>query len=232
MYNNIEILKTPKGIKLNDYIKTIYLNDEPEVAKDKIFRLTYLLAIKELKKYNTLTTTEYFMADMSVAFMKTYNKFDPSKDGGSFMSYYTLAIRTEVLLTAFGKYKNTPESRKFWMDSQNNTSSLNNLTEDKEGKRSELGNTLEDDYNLEDDIQTREAKVIMFDIIDRVIGVSRIGKVHAEIFKTYLGNKMDETGMTADEIGAMYNTTGNSIRKMINQKKHLIQRQWIKETQI
>ena len=232
MYNNVDILKAPKGVKLNDYIKTIYLNDEPEVAKDKIFRLTYLLAKKEFKKYSNLTTTEYFMTDMAVAFMKTYNKFNPSKEGGSFMSYYALAIRTEVLLTAFGKYKNTPKDRQFWLDTQNNTSSLNNLTEDKEGKRSELGNTIKDDYNLEDDIQTREAKIIMFDIIDRVIGISRIGKVHAEIFKIYLENKMDGTGMTTDEIGAMYNTTGNNIRKVINQKKHLIQRQWIKETQI
>ena len=232
MYNDVDILKAPKGVKLNDYIKAIYLNDEPEVAKDKIFRLTYLLAKKEFKKYSNLTTAEYFMTDMAVAFMKTYNKFDPSKEGGSFMSYYTLAIRSEVLRAAFGKYSNTPKDRQFWLDAQNNTSSLNNLTEDKEGKRSELGNTLEDDYNLEDDVQARETKVIMFDIIDRVIGVSKKGKVHAEIFKTYLENKMEGTGMTADEIGAIYNITGNNIRKMFSQKKHLIQRQWIKETQI
>lgn len=232
MYNNVDILKTPKGVKMNDYIKTIYLNEEPETAKDKIFRLTYLLAKKEFRKYSNLTTAEYYMADMSIAFMKTYNKFDPSKEEGSFMSYYTLAIRTEVLLSAFGRYKNTAKDRQFWLDAQNNTSSLNNLTQDKEGKRSELGNTLEDDYNLEEDVQTRALKTILFDIIDRTINISNIGKKHSDIFKTYIESKLEGTELTTDEIGAMYGVTGNNVRKMITQKKHLVWDKWIKETQI
>lgn len=232
MYNNVDILKTPKGVKMNDYIKTIYLNDEPEIAKDKIFRLTYLLAKKEFRKYSNLISAEYYMADMSIAFMKTYNKFDPSKEEGSFMSYYTLAIRTEVLLSAFGRYKNTPKDRQFWLDAQNNTSSLNKLTEDKEGKRSELGNTLEDDYNLEEDVESRELKTIMFDIIDRTINISNIGKKHSDIFKTFVESKIEGTDLTTDEIGEMYGVTGNNVRKIIAHKKHLIQEKWIKETQI
>ena len=232
MYNIVDILKTPKGVKMNDYIKTIYLNEEPETAKDKIFRLTYLLAKKEFRKYSNLTTAEYFMADMSIAFMKTYNKFDPSKEEGSFMNYYALAIRTEVLLSAFGRYKNTPEGRQFWLDAQNNTTSLNNLVEDKEGKRNEIGDTLEDDYNLEQDVETRQLKTILFDIIDRTINISNIGKKHSDIFKTYIGSKIDGIEITTDEIGAMYGVTGNNVRKIIKTKKHLIQERWIKETQI
>lgn len=232
MYNNVDILKTPKGVKMNDYIKTIYLNDEPEIAKDKIFRLTYLLAKKEFRKYSNLISAEYYMADVSIAFMKTYNKFDPSKEEGSFMSYYALAIRTEVLLSAFGKYKNTPKDRQFWIDAQNNTSSLNKMTEDKEGKRSELGNTLEDDYNLEADVESRELKTIMFDIIDRTINISNIGKKHSDIFKTFVESKIEGTDLTTDEIGEMYGVTGNNVRKIIAHKKHLIQEKWIKETQI
>ena len=232
MYDNVDILKTPKGVKMNDYIKTIYLTEEPETAKEKIFRLTYLLAKKEFRKYSNLTTSEYFMADMSIAFMKTYNKFDPSKEEGSFMNYYALAIRTEVLLSAFGRYKNTPEGRQFWLDAQNNTSSLNNLVEDKEGKRNEIGDTLEDDYNLEQDVETRQLKTILFDIIDRTINISNIGKKHSDIFKTYIGSKIDGIEITTDEIGAMYGVTGNNVRKIIKTKKHLIQERWIKETQI
>jgi hypothetical protein len=232
MYNNVDILKAPKGVKMNDYIKTIYLNDEPEIAKDKIFRLTYLLAKKEFRKYSNLISADYYMADMSIAFMKTYNKFDPSKEEGSFMSYYALAIRTEVLLSAFGRYKNTPKDRQFWLDAQNNTSSLNKMTEDKEGKRSELGNTLEDDYNLEADVESRELKTIMFDIIDRTINISNIGKKHSDIFKTFVESKIDGTDLTTDEIGEMYGVTGNNVRKIIAHKKHLIQEKWIKETQI
>lgn len=232
MYNNVDILKAPKGVKMNDYIKSIYLNDEPEIAKDKIFRLTYLLAKKEFRKYSNLISAEYYMADVSIAFMKTYNKFDPSKEEGSFMGYYALAIRTEVLLSAFGKYKNTPKDRQFWIDAQNNTSSLNKMTEDKEGKRSELGNTLEDDYNLEDDVASRELKTIMFDIIDRTINISNIGKKHSDIFKTFVESKIDGTDLTTDEIGEMYGVTGNNVRKIIAHKKHLIQEKWIKETQI
>lgn len=232
MYNNVDILKAPKGVKMNDYIKSIYLNDEPEIAKDKIFRLTYLLAKKEFRKYSNLISAEYYMADMSIAFMKTYNKFDPSKEEGSFMSYYALAIRTEVLLSAFGRYKNTPKDRQFWLDAQNNTSSLNKMTEDKEGKRSELGNTLEDDYNLEEDVESRELKTIMFDIIDRTINISNIGKKHSDIFKTFVESKIEGTDLTTDEIGEMYGVTGNNVRKIIAHKKHLIQEKWIKETQI
>lgn len=232
MYNNVDILKAPKGVKMNDYIKSIYLNDEPEIAKDKIFRLTYLLAKKEFRKYSNLISAEYYMADMSIAFMKTYNKFDPSKEEGSFMGYYALAIRTEVLLSAFGRYKNTPKDRQFWLDAQNNTSSLNKMTEDKEGKRSELGNTLEDNYNLEEDVESRELKTIMFDIIDRTINISNIGKKHSDIFKTFVESKIEGTDLTTDEIGEMYGVTGNNVRKIIAHKKHLIQEKWIKETQI
>lgn len=232
MYNNVDILKAPKDVKMNDYIKSIYLNDEPEIAKDKIFRLTYLLAKKEFRKYSNLISAEYYMADMSIAFMKTYNKFDPSKEEGSFMSYYALAIRTEVLLSAFGRYKNTPKDRQFWLDAQNNTSSLNKMTEDKEGKRSELGNTLEDNYNLEEDVESRELKTIMFDIIDRTINISNIGKKHSDIFKTFVESKIEGTDLTTDEIGEMYGVTGNNVRKIIAHKKHLIQEKWIKETQI
>ena len=232
MYNNVDILKAPKGVKMNDYIKSIYINDEPEIAKDKIFRLTYLLAKKEFRKYSNLISAEYYMADVSIAFMKTYNNFDPSKEEGSFMGYYALAIRTEVLLSAFGKYKNTPKDRQFWLDAQNNTTSLNKMTEDKEGKRSELGNTLEDDYNLEADVESRELKTIMFDIIDRTINISNIGRKHSDIFKTFVESRIEGTDLTTDEIGEMYGVTGNNVRKIIAHKKHLIQEKWIKETQI
>lgn len=232
LYNNVNVLKAPKGVKTNDYIRFIYQHDEPEVAKDKIFGLTYVLALKEIRKYSNIRPMEEAITDMAIAFMKTFNAFDPSNEEGSFMNYYKLAIRTEVLLSVYGKYKNTPEDRQFWTDSQNSTSSLNNLVEDKEGKYNEIGDILEDDYNLEDDIQTRELKNIMFDIVDRTIGISRIGKTHAEIFKTYIENKIYDLGMTTDEIGDMHGVTGNNVRKMIKSKKHLVWNKWVKETQI
>lgn len=232
LYNDVKILRAPKGVKLNDYIKHVYANDEPETAKEKIFGLTYVIALNEVKKYHTIVSMEQGMTDMAVAFMKTYNHFDPSNEEGSFMNYYKLAIRTEVLLTAFGKYKNTPEDRQLCLDSQNNISSLNNLVEDKEGKYNEIGDTLEDDYSLEDDIQTKELKTILFDIVDRTVGKTRAGDRHAAIFKKYIENKIYDLGMTTDEIGAPYGMTGNNVRKVIASKKQIVYDKWIKETQI
>ena len=236
MYS-IDILQLPKGRTSNEYIREIYNNAktpmEIEEAKEKIFRLTYRYGLKEVKKYKDLIKDDDAISVMSIAFMKTYNNYDPSIEG-SFLGYYSSAIRTTVLRDVYGKYVNTADDRELVTTFKNNTSSYNNLVEDKEGKCNELIDTFSSDYNLEEDVENRELKAILFDIVDRKIDIpsSRKGKLHADIFKTFITSRLEDNGITTDDIGEMYDMTGNNVRKLIKHKKHIIQECWVKETTI
>ena len=236
MYN-IDILQLPKGKTSNEYIREIYNNAktsmEIEEAKEKIFRLTYRYGLKEIKKYKDLIKDDDAISIMSIAFMKTYNNYDPSIEG-SFLGYYSSAIKSAILRDVYGKYANTADDRALVTTFKNNTSSYNNLIEDKEGKYNELIDTFSSDYNLEEDVETREWKDILFDIVDRKIDIpsSRNGKTHADIFKTFIAGKLEDSGITTDDIGKMYGMTGNNVRKLINHKKKIVKECWVKETTI
>lgn len=236
MYN-IDILQLPKGRTSNEYIRELYNNAktpmEIEEAKEKIFRLTYRYGLKELKKYKDLIGEEDAISVMSIAFMETYNRYDPSIEG-SFLGYYGKTIRARVLRDVYGKYADYPEARELVNTIKNNTSSYNRLIEDKEGKHNELIDTFSSNYNLEEDVETKELKNILFDIIDRKIDIpsSRKGKLHADIFKAFITSRLEDNGITTNDIGEIYGMTGNNVRKLIKHKKQIIQECWIKETTI
>ena len=111
----LKLMMVPKGYKINDYIKELYTNaktaEEIDDCKDKIFRLTYKFGLDELKRNQHMTTIEDGLGDMSLAFLKTFNNFDPTKEEASFLNYYKLAIRTEIMNTKFRKYRNRKEDR-------------------------------------------------------------------------------------------------------------------------
>lgn len=106
MYN-VEYYEIPQGYKYNDFINELVIDIRAgvnvEENKDILFRITYPLAVKELKKYSAIDTYAEMLPDVSIAFMKTLKNYDPYKERASFMNYYKLAMRSEILL---GRYQN------------------------------------------------------------------------------------------------------------------------------
>lgn len=104
MYD-VEYYEIPQGYKYTDFINELVINIRAGVNvdenKDILFRLTYPLAVKELKKYSSIDTYEEMLPDVSIAFMKTLKNYDPYKERASFMNYYKLAMRSEIILTRY-----------------------------------------------------------------------------------------------------------------------------------
>lgn len=113
MYD-VEYYEIPKEYKYNDFINKLVIDIRAgvnvEENKDILFRITYPLAVKELKKYSAIDTYAEMLPDVSIAFMKTLKNYDPYKERASFMNYYKLAMRSEILLTRY-QNRNTEDKR-------------------------------------------------------------------------------------------------------------------------
>lgn len=152
----VNILKTPKGVKINDYIKQIYreanTEDEIEQAKDKIFRLTYKFGLDQLKLMHDRVSLEEGIGSMSVAFMKTFNNFDPSVEGASFINYYKMAIHSQVLCDQLGKYRNTEEAKEIFNKVKGTMWSLDEPTEGKDGDFRTRGDIMPSSFNIDEEV--------------------------------------------------------------------------------
>lgn len=152
----VNILKAPKGIKINDYIKEIYreanTEDEIEQAKDKIFRLTYKFGLDQLKLMHDRVTLEEGIGSMSLAFMKTFNNFDPSVEGASFINYYKMAIHSQVICDQLGKYRGSEESKEIFNKVENTMWSLDEPTEGKDGNSGTRGDIMPSGFDINEEV--------------------------------------------------------------------------------
>ena len=152
----VNMLKAPKDVKINDYIKQIYreanTEDEIEQAKDKIFRLTYKFGLDQLKLMHDRVSLEEGIGSMSVAFMKTYNNFDPSVEGGSFINYYKMAIHSQVICDQLGKYRNTEEAKEIFNKVKGTMWSLDEPTEGKDGDSGTRGDIMPSRFDIDEEV--------------------------------------------------------------------------------
>ena len=152
----VNMLKAPKGVKINDYIKKIYreanTEDEIEQAKDKIFRLTYKFGLDQLKLMHDRVSLEEGIGSMSLAFMKTFNNFDPSTEGASFINYYKMAIHSQVLCDQLGKYRNTEEAKEIFNKVKGTMWSLDEQTEGKDGDSRTRGDIMPSSFDIDEEV--------------------------------------------------------------------------------
>lgn len=83
-----------------------------ERSKDDLFRLTYPMALTELKRYSNMGPMDELVSCMSIAFMKTVKYFDPEASTVSFMNYYKRAIQSEVIIGMNGRYRSNPKLKR------------------------------------------------------------------------------------------------------------------------
>ena len=102
-----------------------------ERSKDDLFKLTYPMALTELKRYTNMGPMDELVSCMSIAFMKTVKYYDPEASTVSFMNYYKRAINSEVIIGMNGRYRSNPQLKR---DFESNLGSLEYELADDNGK--------------------------------------------------------------------------------------------------
>lgn len=115
-----------------------------ERSKDDLFRLTYPMALTELKRYSNMGPMDELVSCMSIAFMKTVKYFDPEASTVSFMNYYKRAIQSEVIIGMNGRYRYDPKLKR---DFEANVGSLEyELSNDDGSDNLSIHEMVADDY--------------------------------------------------------------------------------------
>ena len=115
-----------------------------ERSKDDLFKLTYPMALTELKRYTNMGPMDELISCMSIAFMKTVKYFDPEASTVSFMNYYKRAIQSEVIIGMNGRYRSNPKLKR---DFEANVGSLEyELTNDDGSDNLSVHEMVADDY--------------------------------------------------------------------------------------
>ena len=115
LYYALNKYQIPEGYTFNSYINEAVENirngNNAEYYEDTLFRLTYPNAVKEVNKLSNYAEPTELLPLMSIAFMTTLDKFDPEKDNVSFMNYYKISIRNNVIM-AYDKHRGAKEENK------------------------------------------------------------------------------------------------------------------------
>lgn len=225
----VNLIMLPKGHKLNDYIVDIYNEAETiEEAKDKIFRLTYKFALDELKKHQHMTTIEDGLGDMAVAFTKTFNHFDPTKEVSSFMNYYKLAIKTEIMNTKFRKYRNTEAGRKLCYRMEANMGSLDEPVKGREDLESGTkGDLIPSEYDIDKDILDNDIKRRVLEIGNKAFdSAARTNEEYRPIFLYYLKTCTEGKPTNAKALARKFDIPYANIRRMLIKYTPIFMEMW------
>lgn len=234
----LKLIRVPKGYKINDYIKELYTNaktaEEIDDCKDKIFRLTYKFGLDELKRNQHMTTIEDGLGDMSLAFLKTFKNFDPTKEGSSFLNYYKLAIKTEIINTKFRKYRNSAEGRELCYTMESATGYLDEPVEGKDGlDAGTKGDLISSKYDMFDEMVVNEWKDKLMNIAlkvvkDNITYPKRL-ESHQKVISCWVDNLMGEEQSDAVYIGKLTDTEPHTARRIIHKYEEEIKRLWNEE---
>ena len=115
LYYALNKYQIPEGYTFNGYINEAVENirngNDVEYYQDTLFRLTYPNAVKEVNKLTNYAEPTELLPLMSIAFMTTLDRFDPEKANVSFMNYYKVSIRNNVIM-AYDKHRGAKEENK------------------------------------------------------------------------------------------------------------------------
>ena len=226
MYD-VTMFDIPREYKYNEFVNKL-VNDinagvNVDESKDILFRVTYPIAIKELKKYGALDTFDELLPDMSVAFMKTLKNFDTTKEKTSFINYYKLAMRSEILLARY-KHRSDPKNKRLRTLYDDSVASLDMQFGNKKGE--DVGTVAE----IVADPNAEVTKDIMYnDLVEtiyRAMDMIRVGADDPErferdkgIFMRHLEACMNEEKITLREIAEEFGVTYTYCRRMIEDYK-------------
>lgn len=222
----VSAYRIPEGYKMNDYAiklcKDIRNDIDKEDAMDKLFRMTYPIMLKELKKYTNFGPLDELSPDLSLAFMKTVKKFNPDNPNASFINYYKQVLKTEILSNYYGKYKTTEESRNLKRTFEDTMGSLDDPLYNKDGvETNSWYDVIEDkNTNIEEEILANDYKYTIHRIVDKIFdkkGKGRSAKCARPkaMFTEYVDSILDDEGLGQIDIANKYGIGRSGINKTI-----------------
>lgn len=227
----IKMIPLPKGRKLNEYINEILTTRDREEAKDLIFRLTYPYGLTEVKRYMHLTNMDDGLSCMSMAFMRTFEKYDPNKEGASFMNYYKLTIKTEVMNDKFRNYRAKREWTELVMKAEGNFYYLDEPATNKDDvEKGSKGDAIASPYDIDD-------VVIANDIKDRLLALAsqavrdnikypKQTPAHEKVMLYYAQTCIDGDPADARRIEREIGVKAHTARRIIHKYKNQMLELW------
>lgn len=222
----VSAYRIPEGYKMNEFAiklcKDIRNDIDKEDAMDKLFRMTYPIMLKELKKYTNFGPLDELSPNLSLAFMKTVKKFNPDNPNASFINYYKQTLKTEILSNYYGKYKTTEESRNLKKTFEGAIGSLDDPLFNKDGiETNSWYDVIEDkNTNIEEEILANDYKYTIHRIVDKIF--DKKGKGRSEkcarpkaVFTDYIESILDDEGHTQVDLSKKYGIGRSGINKTI-----------------
>ena len=222
----VSAYRIPEGYTMNEFAiklcKDIKNDIDKEDAMDKLFRMSYPIMLKELKKYTNFGPLDELSPDLSLAFMRTIDKFDPDNTNASFINYYKQVLKTTILCNYYGKYKNNEESRNLKKNFENTIGSLDDPLYNKDGmETSSWYDVIEDkNTNIEEEILANDYKYTIQRIINKIF--DKKGKGRSEkstrpkaVFTDYVDSILDDEGLTQVDLSKKYGIGRSGINKTI-----------------
>ena len=222
----VSAYKIPEGYTMNEFAiklcKDIRNDIDKEDAMDKLFRMTYPIMLTELKKYTNIGPLDELSPDLSLAFMRTIEKFDPDNSNASFVNYYKQVLKTTILCNYYGKYKNNEESRNLKKNFENTIGSLDDPLYNKDGiETNSWYDVIEDkNTNIEEEILANDYKYTIQRIINKIF--DKKGKGRSEksarpkaVFTDYVESILDDEGLTQVDLSKKYDIGRSGINKTI-----------------
>lgn len=222
----VSAYRIPEGYKMSDYAiklcKDIRNDIDKEDAMDKLFRMTYPIMLKELKKYTNFGPLDELSPDLSLAFMKTVKKFNPDNPNASFINYYKQTLKTEILSNYYGKYKTTEETRNLKRTFEDTMGSLDDPLYNKDGvETNSWYDVIEDkNTNIEEEILANDYKYTIHRIVNKIFdkkGKGRSAKCARPkaMFTEYVDSILDDEGLGQIDIANKYGIGRSGINKTI-----------------
>lgn len=214
----------PEGYKVGEYAlllcRDIREGNNVEDAKDKLFRMTYPIMLQEVKKYKNIAPVSELVSDLSLAFMRTLNRFDPYREGTSFINYYKRALYSEIIQNNFGKYKNNEQDKKLKRTFEGTIASLDDKLYDKNDAETGTWHDLIEDINadIDADLLEEDYKNTVHVVINKVFNKRRQGKKSDNpklMFTDYVDSIMNDAGIKNLEISAKYNVGKTAVSNTI-----------------
>ena len=171
LYYALNKYQIPEGYTFNSYINEAVENirngNDVDYYKDTLFRLTYPNAVKEVNKLSNYTEPTELLPLMSIAFMTTLDKFDPEKANVSFMNYYKVSIRNNVIM-AYDKHRGAKEENKeYYKRCEKTMRSMEELVPVQKNSMLPLYTMIEDNKALiDEDVMREELIATIFRVID------------------------------------------------------------------
>ena len=217
LYYALNKYQIPEGYTFNSYINEAVENirngNDVEYYEDTLFRLTYPNAVKEVNKLSNYAEPTELLPLMSIAFMTTLDKFDPENPRVSFMNYYKISIRYNVIM-AYDKHRGAKEEiKEYYKRCEKTMRSMEELVPVQKNNMLPLYTMIEDNKALiDEDLMCEELIATIFRVIDTMF-TPKQEKTKA-IFMSYIDACINGEKWDQREVAKEFDTVQGYISKI------------------